>query len=154
MAAQNAPTARRRAQTGQSLPCSASATGELISIQLPLPNPVLHPNARPHYQDKAKAVKECRALAALVGRGVRPAEPIKAATYQLTFYIRRKMDYDGLGAWVKAYIDGFIVKNNGAGILADDDDFRPIGIERHCGCKETGVVFEIWPVKKSESQHG
>lgn len=147
----NAPAQRRRVLAGCSIQCVSVYHEGAHHVALPLPNPILHPNARANRFKRAKAIKEDRWLSAKTTHDERRTHPIKAATYQLTFYLRRKMDYDGLGAWVKAYIDGFV----DAGLLADDDDFRPVGIQRHCGCKETGVVFEIREVlKESEAKHG
>lgn len=115
-----------------------------IVIDLPLPSETEHPNSRPHYRQKAAAVAATRGVAKLIASQVKPREPFKAAAYRLTFWLPRKRDYDGLGAWVKAQIDGIV----DAGVLINDSDFRPIGIVRHSGQKETagkrGVRFEIW----------
>ncbi len=116
-----------------------------ITIDLPLPPDCLHPNARPNRWGKAKAVKQTREHACLIARQFRPKKPLVKACYRLIFRLPRKRDYDGLGAWVKAQIDGLV----DAGILVDDSDFRPMGIERFSGQKETGgkfgVRFVIWP---------
>jgi hypothetical protein len=83
-------------------------------------------------------------MAALVARTARPKTPWLHACYKLTFNLPRKRDYDGLGAWVKAYIDGLV----DGGILKNDSEFRPAGIVRYSGQKQTGgkvgVRFEIW----------
>lgn len=116
-----------------------------ITIDLPLPPECLHPNARPNRWAKAKAVKESRALAAITCRNVYAGQPMRYACYRLIFRLPRKRDYDGLGAWVKAYIDGLA----DAGLLVNDIDFRPMGIERYSGKIATGgkhgVRFVIWP---------
>ena len=116
-----------------------------IIIDLPLPPDCLHPNARPNRWGKAKAVASARGTAKLVAMASRPKSPLKFACYRLVFRLPRKRDYDGLGAWVKAYIDGIV----DAGVLIDDSEFRPIGIERFSGAKQTegkyGVRFVIWP---------
>lgn len=115
-----------------------------IIIDLPLPPDCLHPNARPNRWGKAKAVKETREQARLVAEQHKPATPLKMACYRLVFRLPRKRDYDGLGAWVKAQIDGIV----DAGVLVSDADFRPMGIERFSGAKQTGgkhgVRFVIW----------
>jgi hypothetical protein len=115
-----------------------------IVIDLPLPPDCLHPNARPHWRAKAKAAKACREHACLVARTVRPKVPFKAASYRLTFWLARKRDYDGLLSWLKSAIDGLA----DGGIIANDSEFRPDGIVRYSGKKQTGgkigVRFEIY----------
>lgn len=115
-----------------------------LVIDLPLPSDLEHPNARPHFRAKAKAIAATRGVAKLIALQVKPREPFRAAAYRLTFWLARKRDYDGLGAWVKAQIDGIV----DAGVLVSDSDFRPLEIRRYSGRKETagklGVRFEIW----------
>lgn len=117
---------------------------EPIVIDLPLPPDCLHPNARCHWRAKAKATKATRELACMVARTVRPNKPLKSARYKLTFWLARKRDYDGLVSWTKAMADGIC----DAGVLVNDADFRPDGIKRLSGKKQTGgkvgVRFEIW----------
>lgn len=115
-----------------------------LIIDLPLPSDAEHPNARPHFRAKAKAINNTRGIAKLIAGQHKPPQPFPAACYRLTFWLPRKRDYDGLGAWVKAQIDGLV----DAGILANDNEFRPVGIVRYSGAKKTGgktgVRFEIW----------
>lgn len=117
---------------------------EPIVIDLPLPPDCLHPNSRPHWAQKAKATKACREMACIVGRTKRPPKPFMRADYRLTFWLKRKRDYDGLISFCKAYLDGL----QDAGIIANDSEFRPAGIERFSGKKQTGgktgVRIEIW----------
>lgn len=117
---------------------------EPIIIDLPIPPDCLHPNARPHWRRKAAATKTTRAQAALAAAPHRPSQPMTAARYRLEFRLPRKRDYDGLGSWVKSQIDGLV----DAGLLTDDADFRPDGIERLSGRRATGgrygVRFFIW----------
>lgn len=124
-----------------------------LVIDLPLPSDIEHPNARPHFRAKAKAVATTRGVAKLIASQVKPREPFKAACYRLTFWLARKRDYDGLLSWCKASIDGLV----DAGILVDDSDFRPLGIVRYSGKKETagklGVRFEIWD-ESDGTKHG
>jgi hypothetical protein len=121
-----------------------------IVLDLPLPSELEHPNARPHRGAKAAAIAKTRWTAKVVASQHRPKEPFVAAAYRLTFWLPRKRDYDGLGSWVKAQIDGLV----DAGILANDNDFRPAGIIRYSGAKETGgkygVRFEIWQEEKPD----
>lgn len=115
-----------------------------IVIELPLPSDLEHPNARPNRWAKAAAIKMTRFHTKSLASRYKPEKPLVKACYSLLFKLPRKRDYDGLGAWVKAQIDGLV----DAGILANDDDFRPCGIERLSGKKETGgkygVRFTIW----------
>lgn len=123
-----------------------------IIIDLPLPPNDLHPNKRPHRFKKAKLVKETRAITRMMAKGKSNRPPLKFACYRLIFWLDRKRDYDGLGAWVKAQIDGLV----DAGILIDDSEFRPMGIERFSGRKETGgktgVRFVIWEEPQVKEQ--
>ena len=82
-----------------------------ITITLPLPHKVLHPNGRTrHYGKRLRLTKSARtdayyaSLAVLEGR--QPLWP--AVVVQPTFYLARRMDGDGLAAWLKAYLDGAI----------------------------------------------
>lgn len=115
-----------------------------IIIDLPLPSDLEHPNARPHFRAKAKAIANTRHIAYLIADSLKPKQPFRHACYRLTFWLQRKRDYDGLGAWVKAQIDGIV----DAGVLVNDSEFRPVGIMRYSGRKatngKTGVRFEIW----------
>lgn len=121
-----------------------------IVIDLPLPPDCLHPNARPHWAAKARATKQYRWEAKLTAMSVRPKVPFDAATYKLTFWLKRKRDMDGLIAWVKAAIDGIA----DAGIIWNDSEFKPDGIERFSGQKETGgkigVRFEIYEAPRGQ----
>lgn len=118
--------------------------GPIVVIDLPLPPDCLHPNSRPHWRAKAKAVKAYRELACVVAKTKRPKTPLRSASYKLTFWLARKRDYDGLLSWVKAAIDAL----QDAGVLVNDSDFRPAGIERFSGKKQTGgkqgLRFEIF----------
>lgn len=112
---------------------------EPIVIDLPLPPKVLHPNARPHWHVKAAATREARRQASFLASIYRPDEPLVMACYKLEFRLPRKMDYDGLSSWCKAYFDGLV----DGGILADDADFRPDGITRTSGKKATGGQYGV-----------
>lgn len=91
-------------------------TKQRIVIELPLPAAGLHPNARVCWQQKARLTKAARYDAGLVARAQRPAKPFKTATVQMTFYMPRRRDQDGLVAWVKAIFDGL----QDGGIIAND----------------------------------
>ena len=94
-----------------------------ILIRLPLPDRLLHPNARCHWAQKARKTKEARYEAGVESiaawsrlcRRVR----FKAAEVTLTYYVKRLRDEDGLIAWAKSYLDG--VQD---GIKLDDKYFR------------------------------
>lgn len=138
------PFRRTKESFATEQPNGCEHSKEAIVIDLPLPPDCLHPNARPHWAAKAKATKACRELACVVGRTKRPKTPFAAAAFRVTFWLKRKRDYDGLLSFCKAYCDGL----QDAGIVANDSDFRPDGIVRFSGLKQTGgkvgVRFEIW----------
>lgn len=90
-----------------------------VTLTLPVPAEVLHPNARSHWASKARATKKRRHEVATVAAAYRtPCMPWKAATIQATFYLPRRRDGDGLNSWLKATIDGLAdagyVKNDSA----------------------------------------
>jgi hypothetical protein len=118
-----------------------------ITISLPLPSELEHPNARPHRQAKASAIKTTRSVARIIASQHRPVKPFAKAAYRVTFRLPRKRDYDGLLSWCKAQIDGLV----DARILANDDEFRPLEIVRIVDKKQVGgkwgVTFEIWEEK-------
>ena len=90
-----------------------------ITICLPLPDRLLHPNARCHWAKKAKAVKlakeaafyEAR-LAGVHGNLWKTAD-VKAVFY---FQLSRTRDKDNSSASLKAYLDGIVQ----AGLLVND----------------------------------
>lgn len=118
-----------------------------VIIELPLPHDSLHPNARVHWREKAKHTKIARELAALVARSIYTGKPFKQACYRLVFWLPRKRDYDGLNAWLKAYLDGL----QGI-VVVNDSDLRPMGIERFSGKEcdgKRGVRITIWEEAES-----
>ncbi len=123
-----------------------------ITIDLPLPPADLHPNGRTHWAKKAKLTKDARTLAYLTARSSAPKQPLARACYSLEFWLPRKRDYDGLGAWVKAFLDGC----QDARIVANDSELRPAGIVRHSGLKQTkgksGVRITIWEESEARDE--
>ncbi len=95
-------------------------------IVLPLPHKNLSPNARVHYQVKARHTAKARrdaGYAALHAMNEqRPSRnslvPWDNATAKATFYFRTKnrRDRSNMGAWLKAYEDGI----TDAGVWRDD----------------------------------
>jgi hypothetical protein len=78
-------------------------------------------------------------MACLVARTKRPKKPFAKACYQLIYNLPRRRDYDGLISWAKAILDGC----QDAGIVVNDSEMRPMGIDRFSGKKETGGVFGV-----------
>jgi crossover junction endodeoxyribonuclease RusA len=103
-----------------------------VTLTLPVPSPMLSPNARPHYMAKAKVTKQHRQAAKLVAMGaLNRDEPRWArASVQLawTFTDARKRDQDNLLARCKAYFDGL----RDAGLIDDDSGLThlPMTIEK------------------------
>lgn len=87
-------------------------TTTTLTVVLPLPARILHPNARAHWAPKSAATKEHRTWAmrmcgVAIGRErVTPYD--RAITITRTFYVpdKRPRDLDGLEASCKAYQDG------------------------------------------------
>ena len=96
-----------------------------LVVELPLPPPELHPNARPHRMAKAIATKTARRwaklafLAAYRRQGLATRDEVAwRATYR--FETRRTRDEDGLNSQLKAYRDGSadaLIVYNDKGIL-------------------------------------
>lgn len=90
-------------------------------VRLPLPPERLHPNEKPHRQERARLTKKARgmakvlALAALNG-GPRPYFNRAIIRAHWGFTTKRRRDEANLQAWLKAYVDGLV----DAGIIVDD----------------------------------
>ena len=123
-----------------------------IELRLPLPPKELSPNARLHYQAKAKAAKRYRwevFAASLKHCGATPIARILLGgpPYRLTetyrFADRRKRDVRNLFAAFKAGEDGLV----DAGIIPGDDDSVLIHgsprIERVASKKDEGILVVI-----------
>lgn len=99
---------------------------EELQIVLDLPPRALQPNARPHFRVKAEAKKKATQLACdMCFFEMKDQEIIggwDAAWCQATFFLKRKMDRDNLGAWLKSYQDGF----QRAGLLKNDDAVQTV----------------------------
>ncbi len=123
----------------------ANLPRDVITIDLPLPHRVLHPNGRTrNYKWRSTVVKEHRAMACMVARGHAPRKPWTLARYRVTFSLPRKQDEDNLSAWLKSYLDGL----QDAGIVANDSGLTRDALVVLSGEKQTGgnfgVRFEIW----------
>jgi len=115
-----------------------------LAVDLPWPNRVLHPNARPHYMAKAKAVKKARADAASMAtaaglRGM-SAEAV-VATITFSPPTNHAHDIDGLLSSVKAYIDGL------ADVIGIDDSHWDIVPVKAAMRPLGNVRFEIAPME-------
>jgi crossover junction endodeoxyribonuclease RusA len=105
-----------------------------LSLDLPWPSRILHPNARPNRHAKAKAAKKARADAGWCAKAAGlPTLKAKALLVTLVFTPpdRRPRDRDGMLASMKPAIDGI------ADVIGVDDskwdfvirttDPRPLG---------------------------
>jgi hypothetical protein len=120
LASPNPPPKRR---TVAAMPLRApERAGDVLLLWLPLPPEELHPNARVHFQNKARHAKAARNIAATVAAMAKFPEPWDAARIDATFYLGRVRDADGLWTWIKNYIDGLqgqIIKNDSRLLLGD-----------------------------------
>lgn len=94
-----------------------------VVVELPWPDRLLHPNSRPHWAAKAKAVKAARTAAFYLVRAVsRETVAWAGAALDITFRPpnKRRRDLDGLIASLKAAQDGI---SDAIGI--DDHKFIP-----------------------------
>lgn len=102
-----------------------------ITIELPLPHQVLHPNGRTrNHGYRASLIRKARADAGIVGKLMKPDTcPWKAATVHPTFFLSQRRDEDGLYGWLKPYLDGIA----DAGVVVNDSVFRQGAIEQVTG---------------------
>jgi hypothetical protein len=115
-----------------------------ITIELPIPPAVLHPNARTCRQAKWGSTKRyrnsayLRTLEALNGAA---APKWKSATLHATWYFRTaaRRDLDNLGAWLKAGHDGIA----DAGIVENDRDFIPLPPTVNTGDARPRIIITI-----------
>jgi hypothetical protein len=116
------PTPRKK-RTPAPLPLRApERAGDVLLLWLPLPPEELHPNARVHYQNKARHAKSARNIAATIAAMADLPEPWVTARIDATFYLPRVRDCDGLWTWIKNYIDGLqghVIKNDSHLTLGD-----------------------------------
>lgn len=115
----------------------------MISIDLPWPSRVLHPNARAHWAQKAKAVKKARADAAWSAK----AAGIRRGDYDIPLNLRvtavfcppdsRARDADGMLSSCKAYFDGI------ADVIGVDDSKWQIALRREAAVKGGSVRIEL-----------
>lgn len=92
-----------------------------LSVDLPWPARNLHPNARPHWSEKARYVKAARFAAREMAKhiGKIDAEAVKVTCIFSPPPIKRNRDGDNLLAACKAYFDGIA-----DAIGVDDSRFR------------------------------
>lgn len=86
------------------IPTSAQAR----AVDLPWPAKDLHPNSRPHYMAKARAVKAARRAASLMAKPLGKIDPeaVKVTCIFSPPPVKRNRDADNLLAACKAYFDG------------------------------------------------
>lgn len=102
-----------------------------ITLELPLPHQILHPNGRTrNYGYRATLIRKARAEAALVAKLSKVEScPWEAATVHATFHMPRRRDADGLMSWIKAYLDGIA----DSGVVVNDSVFRTGTVEQVTG---------------------
>ena len=112
-----------------------------ITIRLPHPPRILHPNARPHYMAKAKATKTYRntakaaALEVSGGSQLWPAATVKIIA---TYKDARRRDRDGILSSLKAAFDGLA----DAWVVMNDADFTYEPVEVRKGT-DVGIVLVV-----------
>ena len=117
-------------------------------IDLLWPDRILHPNARPHWAVKAKAVKIYREYAEMMARqsGIK-LSPDEMLHLHVTFRppSKRRFDIDGLLSSIKAGIDGI-----SDGLSINDYAFRSASVEIGEPVKGGGVRVSIYTLKAKE----
>lgn len=99
-----------------------------ITIELPLPDRRLHPNARAFWAAKAKQTRLYRESAWVMATLAKPNrhKPWKRASVilEFTFADKRKRDVDGLISSIKGAIDGIA----DAGIIENDNGITQFSV--------------------------
>jgi crossover junction endodeoxyribonuclease RusA len=115
----------------------------MISIELPWPPRVLHPNSRVHWSKRAKAAKHCRTLGAALTltTGVRRNDPDIPQSLRVTAVFsppdNRRRDVDGMLSSIKSYLDGI------SDVIGIDDSKWQIALRREAPCKGGLVRIEL-----------
>ena len=116
-----------------------------MKIVLPLPPKELHPNARPHWAQKAKATKKYRSdakWATLYAMDISETNgEWPTATVKATFYVKtnHKRDADNMLASLKAAMDGLA----DAGLIVNDSGLTHLPVEIVTGSKYQRVELEV-----------
>lgn len=126
----------------------------MFLITLPLPPRILHPNSRGHWAPKAKAKKEQRELAHVLGLQekyklrVTPRPPLKPVRFPLQQPVihvsafhkaARVRDRDGLISSLKSAIDGLA----DSGLIGDDSGVRWGDVEFYIDRKNPRVELHL-----------
>lgn len=105
----------------------APAWSDAVAFDLPWPSRTLHPNARVHWAQKAKAARRARQDAALLARQAGLKE-IPTTRLRVTAYFmppnNHRRDEDGMLSNIKSYLDGL------ADVIGVDDSHWKIEIRR------------------------
>ncbi len=93
-----------------------------LRLELPLPDPVLSPNARVHWQVRARATREAKEQVIAAVLSQKRQKLLDRATVTVTFVVgdRRRRDKGNLISSVKAYLDGLV------GLVISDDSWQHI----------------------------
>jgi len=99
----------------------------MMALDLPWPDRVLHPNARPHWAAKARAAKKARQEAAWAAKAVGIGS-LEASSLTVTAIFpppdKRRRDRDGMLSSIKSYLDGL------SDVLGVDDSLWDIRLRR------------------------
>lgn len=115
----------------------------MISVTLPWPPRVLHPNSRVHWSKRAKAAKHCRTTSAYLTleSGIRRNDPDIPQALRVTAVFfppdNRRRDVDGMLSSCKSYLDGI------ADVIGIDDSKWQIALRREAPVKGGSVRIEL-----------
>ncbi|KKN75616.1 hypothetical protein LCGC14_0378540 [marine sediment metagenome] len=115
----------------------------MLRIELPFPDRRLSPNARVHYQVRARATREAKEQVIVAVLEQERQKLLDRATVTVTFVVpdRRRRDKGNLIASAKAYLDGLvglvIVDDNWAAI---EEVYPPVVFEK--GIKKTIIQVQ------------
>ena len=123
----------------------------MVTILLDIPPRTVHPNARTHWANRAKATKAVRSAAFVTTINARaagisiPRDALLNVRCRWYFRDRRHRDTDNLLAWLKAAFDGIA-----DGLGYDDRRFVHWPAVVDCDRDRPRVEVDLWPIVEGQ----
>lgn len=114
---------------------------KILTICLPYPDKLLHPNSCAHWKAKMKAKEDARTLAqymAVKHKGVFAKEDTLLMLVEFLFTDARRRDLDNLLASCKHTLDGVFL-----GLGIDDSQVQSITLRKHKKAQAQQIVVTI-----------
>lgn len=135
MADPNPPRRKRKVQAVPSALKPPERAGDVIVIRLPLPHKQLHKNGgqSKKYGWRQSLIRAAHNAAHMAAWLVRPTEQWGAVRIDMTFWLARRHDDDGLVHWIYPYRDGIA-----RAIGVNDSRFTIGSVVQHTGKNSNG----------------